>query len=161
MSAIGNERATNLQAGTSSAGSSTRDKAIRLFTYLKELTMLRSVVQRNCDSYEDVIWWAEIPREKECYCVAWDLHKDATFEAWIRVERPRRKRPPMPGPQLREWLTELEIGDSSLDAPALKETVVTTMKPDPAVGHEEPETVVKKTIRASRHHQAMGTVYRE
>lgn len=144
MSAIGNERATNLQAGTSSAGSSTRDKAIRLFTYLKELTMLRSVVQRNCDSYEDVIWWAEIPREKECYCVAWDLHKDATFEAWIRVERPRRKRPPMPGPQLREWLTELEIGDSSLDAPALKETVVTTMKPDPAVGHEEPETVVKR-----------------
>ena len=89
-----------------------------------------------------------------------ESHKDATFEAWIRVERPRRKRPPMPGPQLREWLTELEIGDSSLDAPALKETVVTTMKPDPAVGMKSRKPWLK-TIRASRHHQAMGTVYRE
>lgn len=121
-----------------------RDKSIRLFTYLKELTVLRSVVQRNCDSYEDVIWWAEIPREKECYCAAWDLHKDATFEAWIRVERPKRKRPPMPGSQLREWLNTVEIGDSSLDAPPLKETVVTTVKPEPGAGYEEPETVVKK-----------------
>jgi len=76
-----------------------RDKAIRLFNYLKELTELRFDVQRNCGNYEDVIWLAEIPREKECYCAAWDLHKDATFDTWIRVERRKRKRPPLPGSQ--------------------------------------------------------------
>ena len=97
------------------ADSRIRDKAIRLFNYLKELTELRFDVQRNCDNYEDVIWWAEIPREKECYCVAWDLHKESAFDAWIRVERPRRKRPPLPSAQLREWLAERDINDSSLD----------------------------------------------
>lgn len=135
---------TNVNPESTVANSLMRDKSIRLFTYLKELTVLRSQVQRNCDNYEDVIWWAEIPQEKECYCAAWDLHKDATFEAWIRVERPKRKRPPLPGGQLREWLSDLEIGDSSLDAPPLKEHVVTTVKPERGAGHEEPETVVKK-----------------
>ena len=53
------------------ADSPIRDKAIRLFNYLEELTELRFEVQRNCGSYEEVIWWAEIPREKECYCAAW------------------------------------------------------------------------------------------
>lgn len=121
-----------------------REKSIRLFNYLKELTELRFEVQRNCENYEDVIWWADIPKEKECYCAAWDLHKEPTFDAWVRIERPRRKRPPAPSAQLKEWLNEREINDSSLDAPSLKETIITAVKPMPGGEPEEGETVVKK-----------------
>lgn len=136
---------TNVHPISPSPSSAIRDKSIRLFNYLKELTELRFKVQRNCEDYEDVIWWADIPTEKECYCAAWDLHKDPRIDdAWIRVERPKRKRPPTPGSQLREWLNERDINDSSLDTPSLKETVVTTVKPGPGAGHEEPETVVKQ-----------------
>jgi len=135
---------TALEALSVVAHDPIREKSIRLFNYLKELTELRFQVERSCEKYEDVIWWADIPREKECYCAAWDLHKDAAFDAWVRVERPKRKRPPTPGPELREWLNERDINDSSLDAPSLKETVVTTVKPVQGDGEHEPETVVKK-----------------
>jgi hypothetical protein len=50
---------------TSSGETLVRDKAVRLFTYLKELTELRGNVRRNCDEYDQVIWWAEIPREEQ------------------------------------------------------------------------------------------------
>lgn len=74
----------------SDTGNLVRDKAVRLFTYLKELTELRSDVRRDCDEYDQVVWWAEIPREKECCCAAWDLGRDAAYDDWLRVERPRR-----------------------------------------------------------------------
>ena len=135
---------TALAAPSNTPNDFIREKSIRLFNYLKELTELRFQVQRNCENYEDVIWWADIPKEKECYCVGWELHKDPTFDAWLRVERPKRKRPPTPNAQLREWLNEREINDSSIDTPSLKETLVTTVKPMHGDGNQEPETVVRK-----------------
>jgi very-short-patch-repair endonuclease len=106
------------------SGEVVRDKAVRLFTYLKELTELRSDVRRNCDEYDQVVWWAEIPREKECYCAAWDLGRDAPYDDWLRVERPRRKRPPTPPPALAPWLSDRDIADASQDAPQLKDSIV-------------------------------------
>lgn len=112
-----------------------RDKAVRLFTYLKELTELRSDVRRNCDEYEQVVWWAEIPREKECYCAAWDLGRDAAYDDWLRLERPRRKRPPTPPPLLVPWLSERDIADPSQDVPQLKDCIVEELgSTDPLTG---------------------------
>lgn len=68
-----------------------RDRAVRLFTYLKELTELRSEVKRSCDEYDQVVWWTEIPKENECYCAAWDIGREPAYQDWLRVERPRRK----------------------------------------------------------------------
>ncbi len=101
-----------------------RDKAVRLFTYLKELTELRSDVRRNCDDYDQVVWWAEIPREKECYCAAWDLGRDAAYDDWLRVERPHRRRPPTAPSLLLPWLSERDIADASQDAPQLRNSIV-------------------------------------
>ena len=120
-----------------------RDRAARLFMYLKELTELRSDVRRNCDEYDQVVWWAEIPREKECYCAAWDLGRDAAYDDWLRVERPRRKRPPTPPPGLAPWLSERDIADASQDTPQLKDSIVEELGPtDAATGG--PETVVQR-----------------
>lgn len=121
-----------------------RDKALRLFSYLREVTELRFQVQRDCERYEDLIWWAELPKEKECYCVAWDLHRDPAIDAWIRVERPKRKPPPMPGSELRIWLNERDLYDSSLDAPPLRETVITTVESKAVEANQEFETVTRK-----------------
>lgn len=101
-----------------------RNRALRLFTYLKELTELRGEVKRNCDDYDQVIWWAEIPREKECYCAAWDVGGEPAYEDWLRVERPRRKRPPPPPPALLPWLNERDVSDASQDAPPLKDSII-------------------------------------
>ena len=72
---------STISVETSRSNTLVRDRAVRLFTYLKELTELRTDVRRNCDDYDQVVWWAEIPREKECYCAAWDLGREAAYEA--------------------------------------------------------------------------------
>jgi very-short-patch-repair endonuclease len=126
------------------ADSAVREKAVRLFKYLKELTELRADVKRSCDEYDQVVWWAEIPEEKECYCAAWDLGKEAAYDDWIRVERPRRKRPPSPPTSLAPWLSERDISDSSLEAPPLREAIVEEVQGNGAAGRSGTETVVRK-----------------
>ena len=121
-----------------------RDKAVRLFKYLKELTELRSEVKRNCDEYEQVVWWAEVPRENECYCAFWDLGREGAYEDWIRIQRPRRKRPPAPTSSLAPWLSEREIADSSLETPTLRESIVEELDPVGADSSNGKETVVRK-----------------
>lgn len=120
-----------------------RDRAIRLFTYLKELTELRSDVKRSCEDYDQVIWLAQIPKEKGCYCAAWDIGRGPAYDEWIRVDRPRRKQPPTPPSALSPWLSDREIADASLDAPQLKDSIVEELSSmDPATGARE--TVVRK-----------------
>lgn len=129
---------------TTTAEDVVRDRAVRLFTYLKELTELRSDVKRSCDEYDQVVWWTEIPREKECYCAAWDIGREAVYDDWIRVDRPRRKRPPSPPASLAPWLSEREIADSSLEAPPLKETIAEEVGERGSGEDNAPETVVRR-----------------
>jgi len=51
-----------------------RDRAIRLFTYLKELCMLRTTQVRTAASYDQVFWINDLPRDKLCQCVAWNIN---------------------------------------------------------------------------------------
>ena len=53
-------------------GTDLHQRAIDLFTFLREVVALRSKIVRGLDSYEQVIWLANIPREPECHCVAWE-----------------------------------------------------------------------------------------
>ena len=50
----------------------TRGKAIELFTYLVELSGLRSQMIRSVDLYEDVIWLADFADLPGCYCILQD-----------------------------------------------------------------------------------------
>lgn len=127
--------------GTTAGENAVRSRAVRLFTYLKELMELRSEVKRSCEEYDQVVWWAEIPREKECYCVAWDIGREAAYEDWIRVKRPRRKKPPLPPESLAPWLSEREVSDSSLEAPRLKQAVVEETRDPDSQSTSAPETV--------------------
>jgi very-short-patch-repair endonuclease len=134
---------STLSVETSSGDTVVRDKAVRLFTYLKELTELRTDVRRNCDEYDQVVWWAEIPREKECYCAAWELGRDAAYEDWLRVERPRHKRPPTPPTALLPWLSERDVADASQDVPQLRDSIVEELGSSDGFG-QGPETVVRR-----------------
>jgi hypothetical protein len=134
---------TNSIVETTRSDALVRDQAVRLFTYLKELTELRSDVKRNCDDYEQVIWWAEIPKEKECYCAAWDLGREAAYDDWLRIERPRHKRPPTPSSALAVWLNERDIADAFQDVPQLKESIVEGVGSTRA-GGDQPGTIVRR-----------------
>lgn len=102
-----------------------RDRAVRLFTYLKELTELRSRTIRTLDSYERVIWLADLPRYPRCYSASWfDEPIDDREDVWVEVGKPALLQDvPNPPALLIPWLVEEQIADSSLDFPPLQDSI--------------------------------------
>ncbi|NCO95265.1 MAG: hypothetical protein GW880_28505 [Armatimonadetes bacterium] len=78
-----------------------RDRAVRLFTFLREVALLRTVTVRHLRQYDDLIWLADIPQEDECYCAAWHQGEEAAAgDTWIEVGKPRL----LPAPEVPETL---------------------------------------------------------
>jgi hypothetical protein len=129
-----------------------RDRAVRLFTYLKELTELRSSTIRTLESYDKVIWLADLPRYRVCYSAAWfgaraEEQVDERTQKWIEVPKPPPFRlAPTPPQLLIRWLDETQISDSSLDFPELREAIDMTSQEDEsppeegAIDDRAPET---------------------
>ncbi|MCI0527713.1 MAG: hypothetical protein L0Y56_09755, partial [Nitrospira sp.] len=100
-----------------------RDRAIRLFTYLRELAQLRSKVIRTLDDYE-VLWFSDIPREQECFTQAWGAVREEREDIWLEIKKP--KFPPVPSvpTELRPWVREVDLVDSSKDEPELLQRIL-------------------------------------
>jgi very-short-patch-repair endonuclease len=106
-----------------------RDKAIRLFTYLKDICALRSTQVRNVAAYDQVFWLSDLPRHKLCHCAIWRLTDPPTPAAeqhadpWIEVRKPVLKSPPELPDELEPWIKEEELPDSSLSEPGIYEQI--------------------------------------
>jgi very-short-patch-repair endonuclease len=121
-----------------------RDRAIRLFTYLRELTELNTKTIRTSDQYEKVLWFDDIPREMGCHCIAWGPVDEEKSDVWIEIRKPRLKGPPEVPEVLKPWLDLKEIQDSSLEFPHLRERIVVDMPGGLGEGNgAEPQTVFK------------------
>lgn len=106
-----------------------RDKAIRLFTYLKELCALRTTQVRNVATYDQVFWLSDLPRHKLCRCTFWRL-TDPTIptseqhaDSWIEIRKPVIKSPPELPDDLEPWVKNEELTDSSLSEPGFHEQI--------------------------------------
>jgi very-short-patch-repair endonuclease len=105
-----------------------RDRAIRLFTFLRELTELRTKMIRTSDKYETVLWFNEIPRAKECYCITWQpVDDEEQSEIWVEIKKPILKEPPKVPETLEPWLDTQEVADSSHESPSLRERIIVNM----------------------------------
>ena len=110
-----------------------RDRAIRLFAFLREMTSLRTKVIQSFEQYDNVIWFADIPREPGCHCAAWGT--GATPEdntTWIEVRKPQLAAPPDPPVGLAPWIDSAQLVDSSREFPELRDglTVANELDPD-------------------------------
>ncbi len=123
-----------------------RDRAIRLFTFLREITELRSKTTRTCDQYEKVLWFDEIPREPGCYCIAWRMNQDhEESDVWVEINKPRLKPPPKIPEQLKPWLDPKQVEDSGLELPELRERITVSVPPQGGDNTEdEPRTVFRE-----------------
>jgi hypothetical protein len=106
-----------------------RSKAIRFFTFLKELSQLKTRTIREASAYESVFPFSDVPRERECSTPAW-FERDgdsANDEKWLRIEKPERPRRPAPPGICLPW-----CDPASLD----------TLSPEPKLHDEidEPES---------------------
>lgn len=132
-----------------------RDRSIRLFTFLKELTELRSRTIRSYDQYEHVLWFHEIPRYQGCHCIAWRISPDdEASDAWLEVSQPRFKKPPDLPAQLKVWIDPGQLPNSSLQVPSIREHIViekaSTQSEDEAASSTEIVYLINQTdVRAA------------
>ena len=106
-----------------------RDKAIRLFTYLKDVCALRTPQVRNVETFDQVFWFRDLPRNKLCRCTVWCLTDSLTptseqpHDPWIEVRKPTLKSPPELPDELEPWIKDDEFANSSLEEPGFYEQI--------------------------------------
>ena len=104
-------------------------KAIRLFTYLKELCALRSTQVRDVSSYDQVFWLNDLPRHKLCRSMVWHLVDQANLisekqaDQWIEIRKPSLKSPPELPDDLEPWVKDDELSNSALDEPGIYDRI--------------------------------------
>jgi very-short-patch-repair endonuclease len=99
-----------------------RDRAIRLFTFLREYTQLRASTVLTTDSYDEVIWLADVPGLPGCDTALNEAARDP--EVWLEVRKPRLTPAPRPPDVLEPWLEHW--ADSSPERPPVREAIPTT-----------------------------------
>jgi very-short-patch-repair endonuclease/transcription elongation GreA/GreB family factor/DNA polymerase III delta prime subunit len=95
------------------------DRAARVFEFLVELQRLRTRVVRSVDTYRSVSWFEDIPDAPGVV-----TSKDADDGTWLSVDRVERDAPPIPPKELRAWITDKALRDSTQLQPALSERIV-------------------------------------
>lgn len=110
-----------------------RDRAICLFTYLKELCALRTTQVRTVASYDQVFWFSDLPRDKLCQCIAWSINdvqqisRDQISDVWIEVHKPKLKSPPELPDDVEPWISEEQLHDSSVPEPLIFDQIPLTV----------------------------------
>jgi len=109
-----------------------RERAVRLFKYLRGLSEIRSKTIRDLSNYEKVLWLGEIPKQAGCFCVAWnDETGNELPEVWIEVEQPKPRVPcPALSAPLRRWVEQESLQHSDREAPVLREQIQTEDRND-------------------------------
>ena len=122
------------------------DKAVGLFTFLRDFVDLRTKTIRDISHYAQdgqVIWASEIPRDRGCSCIAWhrdtpeEPADDPIDETWIEMRKPRLTPPPEPPESVHEWVRREQLGDSSLEFPELFPTIPGESVDDPSISLDD------------------------
>ncbi|WML44346.1 AAA domain-containing protein [Neobacillus sp. PS3-40] len=114
-----------------------KEKAIRLFTYLKELSLLRSPLARDLHQYENYLFMNEIMDEPECLSPLITDVKDI----WVEIKKPIRPIFPDPHQTIRSWLSPSFQYSNSNYEPKLLENI-----PNPHFKESEPDGEIPKYL---------------
>ncbi len=99
-----------------------QDRAIRLFSFLRELAKLKTKVIRDLAQYEQVVWFDDIPKYKGCFSVFTPESDRLQDTAWLEIKKsPEPKKPPLPPPCLK-WLEETDEDDLTAE-PQLRDEI--------------------------------------
>ena len=98
-----------------------RDRAVRLFTFLKLLSLLKTKVQRDLSVYDEVVWFHKVPQYKGCFSVLSPESDERQDGVWLEIRRPREpQKPPMPN-SCSGWLQDNEADDPVVE-PRLRDS---------------------------------------
>ena len=90
-----------------------------LFQFLKEFNKLKRRPQLDIQSFEEKLWFYEIPSERECDSIIKKIDsKEINFTEWIKIKKPKIPKEPSVPPKIEDWLKNSdrpELYDSILE----------------------------------------------
>jgi very-short-patch-repair endonuclease len=118
-----------------------RERAIRLFTYLRELAKLKTTVTRDLSAYDEVVWFHDVPEYKSCFSVLSSRESDKPQDdIWLEVRKVAEpKKPPMPSLCLR-WVEDSPESDP-LGEPHLRNEIPANIIPNLNSNPESQDTL--------------------
>jgi very-short-patch-repair endonuclease len=102
-----------------------RDRAVRLFTFLKELALLKTKVTRDLRAYDEVVWFNDVPEYKGIFSILSGQSSDTQDVVWLEVRRQKEpQKPPIPTSCV-EWLDETLEDNDTPTRPCLRHEIPT------------------------------------
>ncbi|MBW2127589.1 MAG: AAA family ATPase, partial [Deltaproteobacteria bacterium] len=130
-----------------------RDRAVRLFKFLRELARLRRRIVRDLFEYERVVWFHDMPEYKGCFSIL-GLESDTSQDTtWLEVRKsPEPKRPPIPT-ACQRWLEDTDEDNPEAE-PKLRDEIPTRTSHTPGYElnlHPQDEASTPPVERLSDH----------
>ena len=98
-----------------------KNTAIGLLKFLKEFSELRSKKILTVDQFESVIYFSDIPQEKECNMITRHIDQDQqnqkniNYDKWIEVKKPKNIEPPHPPSTITDWIKHQDLNSYHQD----------------------------------------------
>jgi very-short-patch-repair endonuclease len=108
-----------------------QERTVRLFHYLKELSLLKAPLILDLQQYENTLWIGDIPDEPECLS---PINNTGVKDKWVEVKKPTLPTFPSPPASLSAWLDTSNKIDNTKNEPNLRDVI-----PNPDFEIEESE----------------------
>ena len=105
-------------------GKLVRDRAIHLFTFLKEMARLRTKVIRELSTYDHVVWFHEVPECTGCFSILSPESDETQEGVWLEVRRPKEPQKPSIPSSCLKWLDASAKADPLVE-PRLRDEILT------------------------------------
>ncbi|MEE8367855.1 MAG: AAA domain-containing protein, partial [Thermoanaerobaculia bacterium] len=99
------------------------ERAVRLFRYLRDLSELRTRAVRDIESYEQVVWFDDLPSDfgESIFEDSQMKGDDQSVSTWLKIDRVVLPDFPEPPVSLKSWLPGLMARRSDLDRPVVED----------------------------------------
>lgn len=111
-----------------------QEKAIRLFSYLRDLARLNAKLTRDIFEYDGVVWFDDVPEYKGCFSILSSRELERVQDGiWLEVRKAvEPRRPPIP-PSCSRWVEE-NLEDDLLSEPSMCSEIPLPALPDEQAG---------------------------
>jgi hypothetical protein len=96
---------------------------LRLARYLREFVGLRSTTVYDLNKYESVLWFGDMPQERECQSPAWNNEFEAG-DPWLVVHKQQFPKPPVPPEIILPWIDQQALKRAAAEIPKLQPTSI-------------------------------------
>jgi len=100
-----------------------KEKALRLVSYLRELSRLRSKITRDIREYNKVLWLHEIPKDnKYCFSLEYEKAEENDPDIWVEISKYNEPNLGELPDEFLDWIDNSKLHDTS-DIPELFQTI--------------------------------------